>query len=110
MTHDETIQAWRDQPGSSEWQIDVTLDGYGDDQDAAEAMLDGFLSVSPESGAAVGLDGQNLSVMFGLAARTAKQAGKLAESIFVEAAAASGLEPVPYAYEIKAVNAEAVAA
>lgn len=92
---DKTYEAWHRELGHSEYRITITMAGYGNDDAAAEAFLDGFLSAHPEVGPVVSQNSEEdtISITFSLQAGGQDHALTLGHIVFVEGGVASGLEP-----------------
>jgi hypothetical protein len=92
---DHIYQAWHKDLGHSEHRITITMAGYGSDEDAAEAFLEGFLSTHPEVGPVVSqsIKEDTIAVTFSLQAGSQDHALKLGNVVWVDGGAASGLEP-----------------
>lgn len=94
MDHDH-YKTWHLDLGHSEFRITVTMAGYGNDLDAAEAFLDGFHRKHPETGPVVSQNTQadSISVTFSVNARDSERAMDLANVVWKSAGPATGLEP-----------------
>jgi hypothetical protein len=92
---DDIYEAWHHELGHAEYRITITMAGYGRDEDAADAFLDGFLEKHPETGPVVSQDGaaDTISVTFSLQASSQEHALKLGQVVWAEGGAATGLEP-----------------
>lgn len=93
--NDTIYQAWHRKLGRAEYRLRITMAGYGDDEDAAGAFLDAFLSEHPEVGAAISQDraADTITATFSLSATNEQHALALGVVIWLESGAASGLEP-----------------
>jgi len=93
--NDTTYQAWHRHIGHAEYRLRITMAGYGEDEDAAEAFLDGFLSAHPEAGAVISQDSaeDSITATFSLAAKDEQHALQLGIMFWVESGEASGLSP-----------------
>ena len=89
-----TWMAWYRGMGHAEYRITNTMAGYGADEDAADALLRGFLKKHPETGPVVSQNraANTISVTFSLEAGGQEHALKLGQAVWVEGGAASGLE------------------
>ena len=92
---DDIYEAWHRELGHAEYRITITMAGYGDDGDAAESFLEGFLGKHPETGPVVSQNrvADTISVTFSLKAGGQEHALNLGQVVWVEGGAASGLEP-----------------
>jgi hypothetical protein len=92
---DDIYEAWHRDLGHAEYRITITMAGYGDDEDAADALLEAFLERHPETGPVVSQDraADTISVTFSLRAGGQEHALKLGQVVWAEGGAASGLEP-----------------
>ena len=92
---DDIYEAWHREFGHAEYRITITMAGYGRDEDAAEAFLEGFLAKHPEAGPAVSQnkEADTISVTFSLHAGSQGRALELGQVVWAEAGAASGLRP-----------------
>jgi hypothetical protein len=92
---DDIYEAWHRELGHAEYRITITMAGYGQDEDAAESFLEGFLEKHPETGPVVSQNrvADTLSVTFSLKAGGQEHAFNLGRVVWVEGGAASGLEP-----------------
>lgn len=92
---DDIYAAWHRELGHSEHRITITMAGYGADEEAGEAFLEGFLKAHPETGPVVSQNAEadTISVTFSLQASGQDHALKLGNVVWVEGGAASGLEP-----------------
>jgi hypothetical protein len=92
---DDIYEAWHRRLGHAEYRITITMAGYGRDEDAADAFLEGFLAKHPETGPVVSQNraADALSVTFSLQASDQDHALKLGHVVWAEGGAASGLEP-----------------
>jgi hypothetical protein len=88
-------QAWHRELGHAEYRITITMAGYGADEDAADAFLEGFLEKHPETGPVVSRNrgADTISVTFSLKASGQEHALKLGRVVWAEGGAGSGLEP-----------------
>lgn len=94
---DKLYEKWHESLGNKEWRITVSLGGYGADEDAADAFLDGFLEHHADAGPVVSQDASSdeTAIVFSVMAADARHALDLGEVIFVDGAKRSGLTPVP---------------
>jgi hypothetical protein len=92
---DDIYEAWHRELGHAEYRITITMAGYGQDEDAAESFLGGFLEKHPETGPVVSQNrvADTISVTFSLKAGGQEHALNLGQVVWVEGGAASGLEP-----------------
>jgi hypothetical protein len=92
---DDIYEAWHRELGHAEYRITITMVGYGQDEDAAESFLEGFLEKHPETGPVVSQNraADTISVTFSLKAGGQEHALNLGQVVWVEGGAASGLEP-----------------
>jgi hypothetical protein len=92
---DDIYEAWHRELGHAEYRITITMAGYGQDEDAAESFLEGFLEKHPETGPVVSQNrvADTISVTFSLKAGGQEHALNLGQVVWVEGGAASGLEP-----------------
>jgi hypothetical protein len=92
---DDIYEAWHRDLGHAEYRITITMAGYGADEDAADAFLEGFLEKHPETGPVVSQNrgADTISVTFSLKASGQEHALKLGQVVWAEGGAASGLEP-----------------
>jgi len=83
------------------FRLRVTLDGYGEDEPAAEQLLDAFAASHAEAGPIVSQDtsANTLTVVFSIEAADLDDAWERGRPIFVSGAASSGLD-VPDAIEV----------
>lgn len=104
--NDTIYQAWHRRIGHAEYRLSITMEGYGSDEAAVEAFLEGFLLVHPEAGAVIAQDAQEdtITATFSLAATDEQHALKLGIAFWIESGIASGLEP----HEILRVEIEPV--
>lgn len=93
--NDTIYQAWHRSLGHAEYRFSTTMLGYGDDEDAAEAFLEGFLSVHPEVGAVISQNSaeNTITATFSLRATNQQHAYDLGVMIWAESGVASGLDP-----------------
>jgi hypothetical protein len=93
--NDTIYQAWHRRLGRAEYRLRITMAGYGNDEDAAGAFLDAFLSEHPEVGAVISQDSaeDTITAIFSLAATNEQHALALGVAIWLESGAVSGLEP-----------------
>lgn len=92
----ETLyQAWHRRLGHAEYRLSITMAGYGSDEDAAEAFLEGFMQVHREVGAVIAQsqDEDTITAVFSLAATNEQHALSLGSMIWAESGEASGLSP-----------------
>jgi len=75
--------------------VGVTIAGYGEDDAAAERMLEAFVVAHPELGPVVSQDtvADTLTVVFALDAGDANEAYDEAKGVFLDGARASRLPP-----------------
>jgi hypothetical protein len=92
---DDIYEAWHRELGHAEYRITITMAGYGQDEEAAESFLEGFLEKHPETGPVVSQNrvADTISVTFSLKAGGQEHALNLGQVVWVEGGAASGLEP-----------------
>jgi hypothetical protein len=81
------------------YRLRITLDSYGDSEEYAERLLEGFAASHPEVGPIVSQNAleNTLTVVFSLEAADDEDALGKARPIFLEGAKASGLRPRPIA-------------
>jgi hypothetical protein len=93
--NDTIYQAWHRHIGHAEYRLRITMAGYGEDEEAAEAFLDGFLSAHPETGVVISQDSteDSITATFSLAAKDEQHALQLGITFWVESGVASGLSP-----------------
>jgi len=93
--NDSIYQAWHRELGHAEYRLSITMEGYGADEDAAEAFLCGFEQEHPEVGAVISQNSaeDTITAIFSLSANSDLHALKLGAAIWVEAGVASGLVP-----------------
>lgn len=105
--NDTIYQAWHRRLGHAEYRLRITMAGYGDDEEAAAAFLDAFLSEHPEVGATISQNSaeNTISATFSLSATNEQHALSLGLVIWLESGAVSGLEP----HELVRVEIEAIA-
>jgi len=91
----DVYEAWHRELGHAEYRITITMAGYGADEDAADAFLEGFLEKHPETDPVVSQNrGANtISVTLSLKTSGQEHALKLGQIVWAEGGAASGLEP-----------------
>jgi hypothetical protein len=91
----DIYEAWHRELGHAEYRITITMAGYGADEDAADAFLEGFQKKHPETGPVVSQNraADTISVTFSLKASGQGRALKLGQVVWSEGGAASGLEP-----------------
>ncbi len=92
---DDIYEAWHRDLGHAEYRITITMAGYGTDEDAADALLEAFLTKHPDTGPVVSQNraADTISVTFSLKAGGQEHALKLGQVVWAEGGAASGLEP-----------------
>jgi hypothetical protein len=104
--NDSIYQAWHRKLGRAEYRLRITMAGYGDDEDAAGAFLDAFLSEHPEVGATISQNRaeDTITATFSLSATNEQHALSLGVVIWLESGAVSGLEP----HDVVRVEIEAI--
>lgn len=104
--NDTIYQAWHRRLGRAEYRLSITMAGYGNDEDAADAFLGAFISEHPEVGAAISQHGSEdtITATFSLAATNEQHALSLGVMIWLESGAASGLQP----HDLVRVEIEAI--
>jgi hypothetical protein len=108
--NDTIYQSWHRKIGHAEYRLHITMAGYGNDEDAAEAFLEGFLSAHPEAGAVISQNStaDTITATFSLAATGEEHALQLGIAFWAESGEASGLDPHEVVRtEIELVCAEA---
>jgi hypothetical protein len=92
---DDIYEAWHRKLGHAEYRITITMSGYGRDEDAADALLGGFLEKHPEAGPVVSQDrdADTIAVTFSLQASSQDHALRLGQVVWGDGGAASGLAP-----------------
>jgi hypothetical protein len=93
--NDTIYQAWHRNIGHAEYRLHITMAGYGADEAAAEAFLDGFHSAHPEAGAVISQDSaeDTITATFSLSATNDQHALALGVTFWAEAGVVSGLQP-----------------
>jgi hypothetical protein len=88
-------ETWHRERGNAEYRITLTMDRYGTDEAAAEALLDGMLEKCPEVGPVVSQDvnADTISVTLSLHADGPERAVELALVALQNGGSASGLKP-----------------
>ena len=106
--NDTIYQAWHRKVGHAEFRLHITMAGYGNDEDAADAFLEGFHTAHPEAGAVISQNAADdtITATFSLAANDEQHALRLGIMFWIESGEASGLEPNDVIRtEIERVNA-----
>lgn len=96
MAGDDTIyRAWHQRLGHDEFRIRITMKGYGDDEDAADAFLDGLLETHPDAHPVISQNSaeDTITVTISFCAKDEDHASTLGGQIFVDGGIASGLTP-----------------
>lgn len=95
MSDEAIYEAWHRNLGHSEYRVTITMAGYGDDDDAAGAFLDGWLATHPEVGPVISQNSEEDSISSTISLQTSGEdrAVTLASSAWIEAGVESGLEP-----------------
>lgn len=109
MSDDDFYAAWHRDIGNADHRITITMAGYGSDPEAGERFLEGFLEKCPQTGPVVSQSASEdtISVTFTVPAPDRDRAAELAEMVWVQGGAASGLAPTRVVrIEIEAVSAE----
>jgi hypothetical protein len=93
--NDTIYQAWHRKIGHAEYRLHITMAGYGSDEDAAAAFMEGFEEAHPEVGAVISQSSaeDTITATFSLSATNDQHALALGVTFWVESGAASGLEP-----------------
>jgi hypothetical protein len=93
--NDTIYQAWHRKLGHAEYRLRITMAGYGADEAAAEAFLEGFEEAHPEVGAVISQDQveETITATFSLSATNDQHAFDLGVTIWIESGVASGLSP-----------------
>lgn len=92
-TKETYISDWHRELGSSEYRVTFTMDGYGSDEDAADAFLDSFHREHPEMGPVVtqSSDANTISITLGVSATSVTRAFELTHVAWLNAGGRSGL-------------------
>lgn len=96
MATDDTIyRAWHQRLGHDEFRFRVTMKGYGDDEDAADALLEGLLKTHSDAHPVISQNSEEdtITATVSFCAKDEDHAATLGGQIFVDGGIASGLAP-----------------